>query len=207
MAAPPGRPDPARYYDMPTYLAALGPVVGAGYPGQLWSYPPVALLIAAPFGLLPYLPALSLWTACGIVGFTVALRLWTRDWRIIALLLAAPAALIGLMSGQFALLAAAILLAVLRWARKPPLAGRRAGRPAAGKAPACPVDPLAVRRDRQLARLCRRHPVQRHAGGRRRADLGASTSGTSISPPASPTSRWCSVIPIISPGRSCPPCS
>lgn len=120
--------DPARYYDMSTYLAALGPVVGAGYPGQLWSYPPVALLIAAPFGLLPYLPALSLWTACGIVGFTVALRLWTRDWRIIALLLAAPAALIGLMSGQFALLAAAILLAVLRWRESRPwLAGALVG--------------------------------------------------------------------------------
>lgn len=120
--------DPARYYDMPTYLAALGPVVGAGYPGQLWSYPPVALLIAAPFGLLPYLPALSLWTACGIVGFTVALRLWTSDWRIIALLLAAPAALIGLMSGQFALLAAAILLAVLRWRESRPwLAGALVG--------------------------------------------------------------------------------
>ncbi|MBA4753419.1 MAG: DUF2029 domain-containing protein [Sphingobium sp.] len=120
--------DPARYYDMPTYLAALGPVVGAGYPGQLWSYPPVALLIAAPFGLLPYLPALSLWTACGIVGFTVALRLWTRDWRIVALLLAAPAALIGLMSGQFALLAAAILLAVLRWRESRPwLAGGLVG--------------------------------------------------------------------------------
>ncbi|GBH31814.1 glycosyltransferase family 87 protein [Sphingobium xenophagum] len=120
--------DPARYYDMPTYLAALGPVVGAGYPGQLWSYPPVALLIAAPFGLLPYLPALSLWTACGIVGFTVALRLWTRDWRIIALLLAAPAALIGLMSGQFALLAAAILLAVLHWRESRPwLAGALVG--------------------------------------------------------------------------------
>lgn len=120
--------DPARYYDMPTYLAALGPVVGAGYPGQLWSYPPVALLIAAPFGLLPYLPALLLWTASGIVGFAVALRLWTRDWRIIALLLVAPAALIGIMSGQFALLAAAILLTVLRWRESRPwLAGALVG--------------------------------------------------------------------------------
>lgn len=120
--------DPARYYDMPTYLAALRPVVGAGYPGQLWSYPPVALLIAAPFGLLPYLPALLLWTLFGIVGFAVALRLWTRDWRIIALLLAAPAALIGIMSGQFALLAAAILLTVLHWRESRPwLAGALVG--------------------------------------------------------------------------------
>lgn len=116
--------DPARYYQMAEYHAALGQVVGAGYPGQLWSYPPVALLVAAPFGLLPYLPALALWTLCGIVALVCALRLWTRDWRVIALLLASPAALFGMMSGQFALFAAAILLAVLRWRTgRPILAG------------------------------------------------------------------------------------
>ena len=115
------QPDPAQYYDMERYLRALGPVVGAGYPGQLWSYPPVALLIAAPFGLLSYMPALGLWILLNIVSFTVALRLWTRDWRLIALLLASPAALLGLMSGQFALLAASVVLAVLRWRESRPL--------------------------------------------------------------------------------------
>lgn len=120
--------DPARYYQMAHYHAAVGQVVGAGYPGQLWSYPPVALLIAAPFGLLPYLPALALWTACGIVALICALRLWTRDWWLILLLLASPAALFGMMSGQFALFAAAILIAVLRWrAARPLLAGALLG--------------------------------------------------------------------------------
>lgn len=120
--------DPQRYYDMDSYLAALGPVVGAGYPGQLWSYPPVAMLIAAPFGLLPYLPALALWTMCGTVAFLVALRLWTRAWPIVALPLVAPAALLGIMSGQFALFAAAIVLTVLRWRdSRPWLAGALVG--------------------------------------------------------------------------------
>ncbi|WP_088184440.1 glycosyltransferase family 87 protein [Sphingobium sp. Z007] len=120
--------NPQRYYDMDIYLATLGPIVGAGYPGQLWSYPPVAMLVAAPFGLLPYLPALALWTVCGTVAFLVALRLWVRDWRIVALPLAAPAALLGLMSGQFALFAAAIILAALRWRdRRPWLAGALVG--------------------------------------------------------------------------------
>jgi hypothetical protein len=113
--------DPQRYYDMDTYLAALGPVVGAGYPGQLWSYPPVALLVAAPFGLLPYLPALALWTLCGTVALVVSLRLWTRDKSLAFLALASPAALLGILSGQFALFAAAILLAVLRWRDSRPL--------------------------------------------------------------------------------------
>lgn len=120
--------DPARYYHMPTYLAALGPIVGEGYPGQLWSYPPVALLIAAPFGLLSYLPALLLWTLAGLVALAAALRLWTADWRIIALVLVSPAALFGIMSGQFACFAAAIVLAVLRWREsRPVLAGMLLG--------------------------------------------------------------------------------
>lgn len=113
--------DPARYYDMATYLSVLGQQVGAGYPGQLWSYPPSALLIAAPFGLLPYLPALALWTLLGLAALAAAMRLWTRDWRIVALVVASPASLFGLMSGQFACFAAAILLAMLHWRRSRPL--------------------------------------------------------------------------------------
>jgi hypothetical protein len=121
-------PDPQRYYDMDTYLAVLGPVVGPGYPGQLWSYPPVALLVAAPFGLLSYLPALALWTVCGTVAFVVSLRLWTRDRSLPWLLMASPAALLGILSGQFALLAAAVLLAILRWrTERPLLAGALTG--------------------------------------------------------------------------------
>lgn len=120
--------DPERYYDMDSYLAALGPVVGGGYPGQLWSYPPVAMLVAAPFGLLPYLPALALWTLCGVVCFAVSLRLWLRDPGPAILLLASPAALLGIMSGQFALFGAAILLMVLRWREERPwLAGALVG--------------------------------------------------------------------------------
>lgn len=119
---------PERYYDMATYLAALGPIVGQGYPGQLWSYPPVAMLVAAPFGLMPYLPALALWTLCGAVCFAASLRLWIRDYRPVALLLASPAALLCIMSGQFALFAAAIILAVLRWREERPwLAGALVG--------------------------------------------------------------------------------
>jgi arabinofuranan 3-O-arabinosyltransferase len=113
--------DPARYYDIATYQALLAEHLGGGYPGQLWSYPPVALLIAAPFGLLPYLPALLAWTLTGLVALVAALRLWTKDWRIVGIVVASPACLFGLMSGQFASLAAALLLAFLRWRQSRPL--------------------------------------------------------------------------------------
>jgi hypothetical protein len=120
--------DPARYYDIPTYWGAIEAILGPGYPGQQWSYPPTALLVGAPFGLLPYLPALLLWTVLGAGAFYAALRLWTRDWRIIAPLMLCPAALFGIMSGQFACLAAAVMLAVLRWREtRPWLAGALLG--------------------------------------------------------------------------------
>jgi arabinofuranan 3-O-arabinosyltransferase len=113
--------DPARYYDVPTYWRALDGIVGAGYPGQQWSYPPTALIIGAPFGLLPYLAALVAWTALGLAAFVAALRLWTRDWRMILALAATPAAIFGVMSGQFAYFGAALILAVLRWRESRPL--------------------------------------------------------------------------------------
>ena len=115
-------PDPARFYDWPAHWAAIEAVAGRDYPGQQWSYPPTLLLLAAPFGLLPYLPALAAWTATGIAVFVGALRGWTRDGRSIALALFAPAGVFGLISGQLAWLGAAALLTGLRWRERRPVA-------------------------------------------------------------------------------------
>lgn len=114
-------PDPGRYYDLATYWAATAPVTGPGYPPQLWSYPPSVMLLAAPFGALPYMVALAIWTAIGIAAFVLALRLWTRDPRYLLPLLLAPPAIFGLVSGQFAFLVTAAILAVLRWRQSRPL--------------------------------------------------------------------------------------
>lgn len=116
-----GEADPGRYYDLRTYWAASDAITGPGYPQQLWSYPPTVMLFAAPFGLLAYLPALALWTALGIAAFIPAIRLWTRDRRYLVPILLSPAAIFGLVSGQFALLATAAMLAVMRWRETRPL--------------------------------------------------------------------------------------
>jgi hypothetical protein len=79
------------------------------------------MLVAAPFGVLPYFVALALWSAIGLAAFAAAVRLWTKDWRVLAPLLLGPAAIFGLISGQFAFVAAAIMLAVLRWRESRPL--------------------------------------------------------------------------------------
>ncbi|WP_309661597.1 glycosyltransferase family 87 protein [Sphingomonas sp.] len=116
-----GEPNPGRYYDLATYWAATDAITGPGYPQQLWSYPPTVMLLAAPFGLMAYLPALALWTAIGIAIFIFGLRLWTRDPRYIVPLLLSPAAIFGLVSGQLALVVTAAMLAVLRWRETRPL--------------------------------------------------------------------------------------
>ncbi|MGE5722853.1 MAG: glycosyltransferase family 87 protein [Sphingomonadales bacterium] len=113
--------DPAHYYDLAAYWRATEAVTGSPYPHQLWSYPPSVMLLAAPFAAFPYLPALALWTLVGLGCFAAALRLWTRQRRLLFPLLFAPAAVFGLMSGQFALIAAAAILAVLRWRESRPL--------------------------------------------------------------------------------------
>src|SRR5689334_16643403 len=46
--------EPARFYDVVTYNAELARLLGPGYPGQNWPNPPTALLVMAPFGLLPF---------------------------------------------------------------------------------------------------------------------------------------------------------
>jgi hypothetical protein len=114
-------PHPERYYDLGTYWAATNAITGPGYPPQMWSYPPSVLLLAAPFGLLPYMAALALWTAIGIAAFIFGLRLWTKDSRYLVPLLLAPPAIFGLVSGQFTYLSTAAMLAVLRWRETRPL--------------------------------------------------------------------------------------
>ena len=114
--------DPERFYDIAVYQAEIAKVTGPGYLGQVWSYPPSVMLIAAPFGLLPYLVALGIWTGIGALVFVAALRGWTGDRRELLALALCPAAVFGVISGQHAFLAAALILTVLRWRQARPWA-------------------------------------------------------------------------------------
>jgi hypothetical protein len=113
-----------RFYDPQIYNHALQSFLGANYPGQNWSYPPDIMLLAAPFGLLGYLPALLCWTLVGL-----GILLWTARARLHApaslwSLFAAPAVAFCLMFGQSSLLATAALIAIFAWLdRRPVWAG------------------------------------------------------------------------------------
>jgi hypothetical protein len=115
-------PDPGRFYDPLVYARELTALLWPDYPGQNFSYPPTLMLLAAPFGRLPYMPALFLWTAFGIAVFVAVARQQLADTRTLIALGVSPAALFCLMSGQFALVAAAMLVTIFVWLDRRPLA-------------------------------------------------------------------------------------
>ncbi len=90
----------------------------------MWSYPPSIMLLAAPFGLLPYEVALVLWLLLGFAAFVYAALPWLTSPLAITLILVAPAALMQHHSGQNAYLFGALLIGGYRLAKsRPALAG------------------------------------------------------------------------------------
>jgi len=85
--------------------AVFGPDVGYA----VFPYPPIFLLICAPFGLLPYLLALAAWVSITGYAYVRALQGWLgRRSATTVAALAFPAVLINLAHGQTAFLATAL---------------------------------------------------------------------------------------------------
>jgi hypothetical protein len=116
--------EPSRFYDLHAYHGALAELLGPGYPGQNWSYPPSVLLLAAPFGRLPYFAALLCWTLAGLGLFLWAVSHRVSERRLLLPIMLSPAAVICLLSGQSSFLTAAMLLTIFACLdRRPLLAG------------------------------------------------------------------------------------
>ena len=117
--------DPEKYYRPDIYWSLVSGQLGTDYPHQLWSYPPSVMLIAAPFGLMPYLAAYALWTALGIAALTYVICKWTRPaFHPMVLMFMSPAALFCFISGQNSLFTTALIITVLQYLQKRPfLAG------------------------------------------------------------------------------------
>ncbi|MGJ5177092.1 glycosyltransferase family 87 protein [Bradyrhizobium oligotrophicum] len=117
-------PDPSRFYDIAVYNDALSALLGSDYPGQNVPNPPNALAVMAPFGLLPYLPALACWFAIGLLAFHLGCRRAFADSRVLLIVAISPAGLMCLLSGQSSFLTTAALFGALAWpSRRPALAG------------------------------------------------------------------------------------
>ncbi len=112
------------------FMAAHHRLFSPALPFHFWSYPPPALLLAAPFALAPgYFAALAAWTAAGLVLLFPAARAALglppgRRSRVeAALLMLSPAVAVNVGLGQNGALTAALLLGGLALAEARPLAG------------------------------------------------------------------------------------
>jgi hypothetical protein len=74
--------------------------------GYHYSYPPVMLLLTAPFALIPYVPALFVWLSASWYAFYCALKLAMpgRGVLLLALVAAALAHLTGIAFGPLFIL-------------------------------------------------------------------------------------------------------
>lgn len=114
-------PDPGRFYDHAVYGAWFTKLVPENALDHIWSYPPQFLLLATPFGQLPYLAALLAWTLTGLLALYVAVR--GNALRTFAILVS-PAVLFCAIFGQVSMLVAAFSIGALRLLdRRPWLAG------------------------------------------------------------------------------------
>lgn len=107
-----------------TYLVLLREAFGPDINNHNWSYPPHFLLLAVPFGAMPYLLGLFCWSVLGLLCFLTACT--HKAWRLddVLILGLAPAAISALFAGQNGLFTAALFVGGLRLsARAPVLAG------------------------------------------------------------------------------------
>lgn len=90
----------AEVYHWPAYHAFQELIVGAGLDPYLYSYPPILLILTAPFAALPYLPGLATWLIASWFAFYRALRLAMPGRDGLLLALATPAVFVNAYGGQ-----------------------------------------------------------------------------------------------------------
>jgi arabinofuranan 3-O-arabinosyltransferase len=111
-------------YDVDSFHAFQKTLLGAQSEFKIYSYPPIAMLLALPLSPLPFIPALLAWVIVG-AGLCTSLISRLVGWRIAALtMIAAPADFLNLISGQNGFFTASLLGGgLLALNRRPVLAG------------------------------------------------------------------------------------
>src|SRR5579871_300515 len=116
-----GHPDLA--YDTAAHWAAQKALFGPSLGYAAFFYPPTALLLCAPLGLLPYFASLAAWLAATGYAYVRVLRGFLPSLDSVTVL-AFPAALVNATHGQNGFLSAALIGgAFLVLDRRPRLAG------------------------------------------------------------------------------------
>jgi hypothetical protein len=119
----------AEIYDFAKFHAFQSSVLGGPIHLYHYSYPPVAILLTLPLGLLPYLWGVAAWFVGGWVAFAASVRrAWPAGGRkpgnCVLYALAAPAVLVNWMTGQSGTWTASLLGGgLMALDRRPILAG------------------------------------------------------------------------------------
>lgn len=96
-------------YDPVKHYAAQEAFFGKGVQYYAWFYPPPALLIIAPLGLLPYLISLFIWLAATGAAYIATVWRFIQRSDAIVPILCFPAVLINIIHGQNAFLSTSIV--------------------------------------------------------------------------------------------------
>ena len=110
-------------------LAGESPLRDYSDPESLGSvYPPAANLLTLPFALPPYKVAAILWLGALVLSVLIALRLCgVRDWRCVALALASPPVINGIVYGNVSLVVVLVLAGAWVWRDRPLRGGAMVG--------------------------------------------------------------------------------
>lgn len=111
---------PERLYDIEFITAAQHWLI-VGNP-RPWAYPPSAVLVLLPFGLLPFSASFVAWNMAGLTAFVIASRRLVSRWSV-ALGLIAPPVVRALYAGQFSLLLTALAIGGIVTAKSRPVLG------------------------------------------------------------------------------------
>lgn len=113
-------------FDRELHAGNIGRLLHIPPPPLMWSYPPTALLLVLPFGLLSFPLAAGLWSVCGLSGYMFAVGLRNVEWRDrsawIAAVAISPGVVMCFAYGQTAFLTSAAFVAGLLQAQRRPFA-------------------------------------------------------------------------------------
>jgi hypothetical protein len=133
---------PQKVYDIAAMGAAQAWAMPPSKGPRPFPYPPSALLLVAPFGLLPFWAAFWSWTVLSIAAFWSAVRRVTSGWAV-PLAIAMPHSVLVLILGQTTLFAAsAVIWAISLLEKRPVVAGALFGLAAAFKPQSVLLAPL-----------------------------------------------------------------
>jgi hypothetical protein len=115
-------------FDLTAFNVALRSMFGAGFPHQVWPYPPPILLLSVPLSTLPLLPGFLIYTGCTAGLLWLALRFGGLTRAACTAVLFSPAVADNALTGQNGSLTGALLCGgLLLVQRRPVLAGAMLG--------------------------------------------------------------------------------